>query len=309
MKQVHRALLDAVRSNEDGTRRDLDPEFLHDLRVAVRRARTVLGQVKEVFPEQVVERFRRELAWLGQVTGPTRDLDVYRLKLQGYRRELAGAASDLDGLGEYLERHRSEEQARLAKVLVGARYQRLVNAWQSFVDRPVPAHSGLAHAERPIVEVAAGRIHKVWKRVVARGRAIDAASPAEELHRLRIDCKKLRYLLEIFRSLFAADEVAALVRSLKQLQDCLGDYNDYEVQQEMLGVFARGMAEEGSAPVPTLLAMGRLVERLSQAQAAERERFEKRFRRFADDANHRRFKELFGAKAVARRLEVPGSGG
>ena len=79
-------LLETMRANEAGTRADTDSEFLHDYRVAVRRTRSVLGMA-------VRRRARRtcsttsaaEFKWLGDITTPTRDLDVYLLEYPGLR--------------------------------------------------------------------------------------------------------------------------------------------------------------------------------------------------------------------------------
>ncbi len=78
---VHRAHLAAMRWNEAGLRADLDSEFLHDWRVAVRRTRCLLGQLKQVFPAGETRRLRSELGWLARLTGPLRDLDVFLLLL------------------------------------------------------------------------------------------------------------------------------------------------------------------------------------------------------------------------------------
>jgi len=80
---------------------------------------------------------------------------------------------------------------------------------------------------------------------------------------------------------------------LKQLQDNLGDFNDYEIQQEKLGTFAEQMVERGTTPARTLMAMGRLIERLEAGQAEERQRFAERFGQFSAKKNHARFKRLF----------------
>ena len=67
---------------------------------------------------------------------------------------------------------------------------------------------------------------------------IDDDSPDEALHRLRIDAKKLRYLLEFFRALYPPKEIGAVVGALKSLQDNLGDFNDLSVQQGAMRGFA-----------------------------------------------------------------------
>ena len=129
--------------------------------------------------------------------------------------------------------------------------------------------------------------------MVKRGRALGDDTPAEALHDIRIRGKKLRYLLEFFRSLYPEEAIGRLVAELKRLQDNLGDFNDYQVQSRSLQKFAAEMAAEGAAPVPTQLAMGRLLAHLDAGQAAERSRFSKRFERFASPENRKTFARLF----------------
>ena len=81
-RQIHHMLLDVLTANEPGVRADLDTEFLHDFRVALRRMRSLLGQLKHVFPPPVVEHFAEELSWMARLTGPARDLDVLMLAIR-----------------------------------------------------------------------------------------------------------------------------------------------------------------------------------------------------------------------------------
>ncbi|MEM9554166.1 MAG: CHAD domain-containing protein [Acidobacteriota bacterium] len=300
-RRIHRQLLDVLRVNEDGTRRDLDSEFLHDLRVSVRRTRSALTQIKGVFPPDHLEHFKNEMRWLGGVTGPTRDLDVYLLKMPAYRASLPDAiADDLEPLQRFLVAHQKSEQKKLARTLRSARYRKLLADWQRFLDEPPDVSSAMApNAERPIREIASQRIWKSYRRVVKRGGRIDDSSPDDALHDLRKDCKKLRYLLEFFAALYPRGEIKAAVKALKRLQDVLGDFNDYSVQQESLRDFAEQMtseetAAEHEAPVDTLLAMGHLLAHLADGQAAERRRFAERFRGFVAAENQDRFRRLFG---------------
>jgi CHAD domain-containing protein len=288
------ALLDTMRANEDGTRRDLDTEFLHDFRVAVRRTRSCLGQVKGVFPAEAVEPFRREFAWLGEVTGPTRDLDVWLLNMRDYRIEVPGALrSDLDALETYLSKRQRKEQRRVARALGSKRYEGLVRDWSRFLDGlRTDEQPGAPAAARPVRDVAAERIGKAYRRVRRRARGLDASTPPEVVHRLRIDCKKLRYLLEFFRNVFEPKRVVPLVRSLKRLQDHLGDFNDLEVQQRDLQGMASEMLAGGQATADTLLAMGCLSGRLQQRQVALRKQLVESVRSFVGEPGRAGLREL-----------------
>ena len=293
-RAIHLSLLTGMLRNQEGIRRDLDSEFLHDFRVAIRRTRSALTQIREVYPALDVERFNEEFRWLFTETGPKRDLDVYLLKMEVYKEGLAGEIrADLDPLQEFLQRQQKLAQDRLVAILDSERYRRLVEEWRAFLTED-PAGSLLArNAERPARELASERIWRVYRRMAKRGRAIGADTPAAALHDVRIRGKKLRYLLEFFRSLYPEQAVGQLVAELKRLQDNLGDFNDYRVQRQTLQRFAAEMAEEGSASVRTHLAMGRLLAQLEAGQAAERKRFAKRFDRFASQENRKTFARLF----------------
>jgi CHAD domain-containing protein len=291
---ICRNLLETMRANEDGIRRNLDTEFLHDFRVAVRRTRSALRLLKGVLPSEARTHFKSEFKWLGSITGAVRDLDVYLLKMPLYRAELPEAmAQDLDPLDAYLHQHHRGERRRLVTRLKSKRYQELLSSWEAFLARGPGDDGAGPDAARPIVDVASERIWKAYRRVYKCGRAITPKTPADTLHELRIDCKMLRYLLEFFRSLYVPEEVAKLINALRQLQDNLGDFNDLQVQQTSLREFALEMSDEGLASAASLLAMGRLVEHLAQRQVEERQRFSQCWSRFATPATRERCRRLF----------------
>jgi CHAD domain-containing protein len=293
---LHR-LLDIMELNEAGTRTGTDTEFLHDFRVAIRRTRSALTQIKAVFPKQIVNRYKAEFAWLGQMTSPSRDLDVYLLNFDEYRDSLpASMQADIEPLREFLIRHQKLENRALVKALDSARYRRLIRNWRSFLDQPVNERSTLKNAGRPVIEVACERIWRIYRLALREGNAITAESPADDLHELRKTCKKLRYLMEFFQSLFPADKIKALIRVLKTLQDNLGNFQDYEVQVIKLKEFSHQMVAEGIVPPDTLLAMGMLIDGLERRQHQAREEFSGRFAGFSAKDNRNRFRKLFASR-------------
>lgn len=301
VRTIFRSLLQTMEANEDGLRQDLDSEFLHDFRVAGRRTRSALSQIKGVLPATVVGRFGAGFKWLGGATGPTRDLDVYLLKIPGYRAELPPAVrQDLEPLAAFLAARQRTAHRRLVAALDSQRYRELIRSWSEFLGDAGPLQPAAEtpetappNAGRPILEVASERIWKVYRKVLKEGRAITPESPTEDLHQVRIRCKKLRYLLEFFRSLYEEQVIEPLIKRLKLLQDNLGDFNDFQVQQDSLKEFAEQMVKSRKVPAATLMAMGRLVEHLEAGQARERRRFHECFDRFAAKDNRRRFRRLF----------------
>jgi CHAD domain-containing protein len=299
-------LLDIIEENEAGTRRGTDTEFLHDFRVAVRRTRSALTQIKGVLPTPVLNRYKREFAWLGQITTPSRDLDVYLLQFDDYKHSLPDSAqSDIEPLRKFLRRHQAIEHKVLVKRLDSVRYLRLKQNWRKFLLQPVSERSTLANAQRPVIEVACERIWRVYRRIIKEGRAITPDSPAEDMHELRKTGKKLRYLMEFFQSLFPDSEIKALIKVLKQLQDNLGDFQDYEVQVMTLREFSKQMVIEDAAPAETLLAMGMLIEGLERRQQAAHEEFAACFAEFERQENREHFRQLFARKTPAAQGDAP----
>ena len=119
---------------------------------------------------------------------------------------------------------------------------------------------------------------------------------------MRKSCKKLRYLLEFFESLWSTKEFQGILKPLKALQEDLGQFNDCSVQQESLKNFGDLLAKQQPVPAQTLVAMGMLVSTLNQRQAEARQRFQGSFRGFASTRTQNRFNLLFQQPTVAEEL-------
>jgi CHAD domain-containing protein len=278
-REVLSVLAATMAANLDGTRADTDSEFLHDFRVAVRRTRSVLQEGRDVLPADARAHWRREFKWLGDITTPTRDADVHLLDLPALMATLPPErAADLVPLHQLLVDHQRTSQRQLGADLASPRFAEGAAAWASFLASEWPDAGPQAAQRAP--SVAAARLAAAWKRVVRDGRRIDDASPAEKLHDLRKDAKRLRYLLECFGSLFDASDVAVVVKALKGLQDCLGEFQDTEVQATALAAFGDELIARGTVSAATLLAMGGVVEHLDERGRAARRRFAERFAAF-----------------------------
>jgi CHAD domain-containing protein len=278
---VLRDLAGMVEANLPGTLADLDTEFLHDLRVAVRRSRSVLRELAGAFPAERLKEQRDALKWIQAVTGPTRDLDV---QLLDWSHLLSGMPEDrhaaLAPVRTMLERHRAAALRALKAELRGPAYRQAWASYRDFLRGGLGPARERPDAKRPIAEVAGRRVAKVYARMVAMGTAIDADSPPEHLHDLRKRGKELRYLLELFGPLWPADVVKPMVKTLKGLQDVLGTHQDREVQADHLRQLAEDLATQVGGP-EALLVLGVLVDQLDAEQRAARDQFAARFAAFA----------------------------
>jgi CHAD domain-containing protein len=289
-------LREHVISNQHGVLERLDIEFLHEFRVAIRRSRSMVKLASSSLDPARREHFAGELAWLGTVTSPVRDLDVHVEEL-GYDPQ-----DNLDPLRVLLAARRDEAQPVLAAALRSRRYESLLAEWGRMADPATQggtAYDVAVDAGRPIGEVADGYIWRAFRRVVRHGRSITADSPPGLLHDLRKRAKELRYLLECFQTLYPEEELRTVVRELKLLQDNLGEYQDCQVQADALRELADEIMATRSAPAATLMAMGRLAEDQRRRERASREEFSARFERFASSENRKRFKLLVSATSLA----------
>jgi CHAD domain-containing protein len=270
-----------VEANLPGTLADLDTEFLHDLRVAIRRSRSVLREMKRAFLDDRRQVQADTLRWVQAVTGPTRDLDVQLLEWDDLIAPLpADRRRELVPVRALLVEHRAAAFAELTAALQGGEHAERWAGWRDFLDDDQGADDDRPDAARPIRTVAARRVARVYNRMQRMGAAIDDDAPAQDLHDLRKRGKELRYLLELFGSLFPRPVVKPMVSALKGLQDVLGRFQDRAVQAELLLGLGDELAVSEGGP-DALMALGLVVEALHADQDAARAAFAERFERFA----------------------------
>jgi CHAD domain-containing protein len=270
-------LATTITANWQGTIDQTDPEFLHDLRIAVRRSRVVLANAKQVLPAEILAYTRDELAWLADLTSTPRDLDVYLLEWSKYTDPLGAEDSPLlKPVRDLLEQRRTDGHVELERGLRSERAATLMNSWQAWLTEPAVDDTLPARADRPLGRLVAKRIARAHGILIERGRLIGPDTPAEQVHDLRKDAKKLRYLLECFGSLFTERARKLYVKRLRALQDNLGEHQDAEVHVHMLRAVATELHGTG-ASADTMVAIGQLTERLDQQRQAARVEFAERF--------------------------------
>jgi CHAD domain-containing protein len=274
-KQIYIYLLDIIRRNENGIINDIDIEFLHDFRVSIRRTRSALGQIKGVLDENKVLRAKENFAFLGRSTNKLRDIDVYLLREKKYKLMLPLELRQyLNPFFENLQEQRRTEQQSLVATLKSAKYKQILSDWGAY-----------------LLSKDIGNQRN--KKVLKFGQQILTTGSDELLHQLRIEGKKLRYLLEFFNSLFVQDKIYYLIEKLKILQENLGEFNDLIVQQERLIDSAREITPRSRTGKNAVLALGILIGKLNEKQQVIKKEFAKSFSGYADPKVQKIFDELF----------------
>jgi inorganic triphosphatase YgiF len=217
-----------VQSNAPGALLKLDEEYLHQVRVGLRRLRVVLSIAKSFHADTELEFLREQVAILCVELGRSREWDVF------VTQTLAPICTRLPehaGLREVLaasERARLHQQAGMEHSLASQDFQRLLlrfGSWMHGVQ--------WADAETTLERFARQTLKKRHKQVFTHGEVL-VGENATLLHALRIACKKLRYSVEMFGSLYPKAKTADYVAVLSELQDILGTLNDIAVAHRLL---------------------------------------------------------------------------
>lgn len=252
------ALRTAMLAEQPGIEAGTDPEYLHRYRVALRRTRTLLTQMRRVLPSRRVSVLRDALAWLAELTTHVRDMDVYLAHWPDYYQEVPAARRQhLMPLHAHLTTRRERLRSMLLRALHSDRYNVLMQTWVDLESR-LREHPG--KKSKPIAEVAGKRLGRLRKRLIAEAAELKEDSPPLQLHELRKTCKKLRYMLEFSRGLLPKNELRPLLSHLKELQDALGAMHDLYVHHAALADFRQALA--GKVPTETQQAIAMLLDHL-----------------------------------------------
>jgi inorganic triphosphatase YgiF len=239
-------------ANEAAAREGSDPEGVHQLRVALRRLRSVLALFRSVLPAETALHLADELKWLGGETGPARDLDVFLLELLRPIRKGMPEESDLEALETRAAAARIAAYERVRAAFDIARFTALLlevgrvaetRFWLNGLEPEV-----VARLEAPARDFATELLAERHRKAKKRGRGFANLS-TEDRHRLRIGLKKLRYAADSFRSLYEGEATAAYMKRLSRLQDVLGHLNDVDIAGRLVEGFAQEAAAEDAAAV------------------------------------------------------------
>ena len=253
-----------------------------------------MGQIKNIFPEKTTDRFKKDFAFVGKISNQLRDLDVYLLDGDTYKAMLPTVLrDDIDPLFDYLQEKRSKAFQEVINGLKSKKYVQILQDWEAFLNETPQEPTTAPNADLPIINIAQKRIYKIYRRIVKAGNQILENTEDEMLHALRIECKKLRYLMEFFSSMFPRKKINVLIEQLKKLQDNLGDFNDLCVQEEYLLNIAEELPTTDQQSKKTLVAIGSLIGTLGRKKKIVKDAFAKTFTEYASPTNKRLFREHF----------------
>jgi|GEM_PF-41882 len=233
--RVFEASAAQLRANAAGARLGQDPEFVHQMRVGVRRLRTALRFFRGVLSEPVEQYFHKELRWLFGLLGPVREYDVLLEKVLAPMNEATG----LSALRTRVERQRKVLLGELVSGLKSRRFERLVarlaEQQAELAQRQDSTSSKLKPFARRRLKRQLRKVERLEPVVDALlGRGDGRRPEATALHALRKQLKKLRYSCDFVREAFSKRASRRYLRRLNELQDVLGDLQDNTASERLL---------------------------------------------------------------------------
>jgi CHAD domain-containing protein len=253
---IHVALADSVRRllvHLPVARLGVDPEGVHQARVATRRLRSDLRTFGPLIDAVWASQVRRELQWLAVELGKVRDADV----LDGHLVEVLRAHPEIDPdagaeVRALLAAQRDRDRLELLGHLADRRAIDLLDHLVDAANTPRTRR----RAEKPAVDVLPSLVDKAWRRLV---RAVDTlGEPAQdvELHQVRILAKRLRYAAEAVAPAIGKDAVK-VASAAASIQESLGVLNDASVAAAWLE-----NASKSALDGPAAFAAGQIAQQL-----------------------------------------------
>ncbi|MFZ5677025.1 MAG: CHAD domain-containing protein [Pseudomonadota bacterium] len=236
--------------NESAITDDGDIEGVHRARIAIRRLRAALSLFKPVIADGELDHHRRELAWLSDLLGAARDLDVLQCRTFEPPADAGSAPMGTSALLAEVAHRRGVARAALREALDSERMRKLLLDLAHWLDFGDWRDAGEAGGGEPVLSRAPKLLARQYKRLHKRGRHLAEADP-EQRHRIRITAKKLRYMSEFFDSLVTGGKrrhrFRRHTRALETIQNALGDIHDGEARGAFLETLVAEVAASGSA--------------------------------------------------------------
>ena len=239
-EKIRQRQLEEMTSRVYGLWRPEDAEYVHEMRVALRRLRAALRVFAKVLSG--VKSFKRDIQRLADLLGGARDVDVFLEFLRGYAADLPqGQHPFLNRLVAAQRRQRRTRYAALVAFFGSEEYRQFLGHCGEGAGRsPRPRGKG---ARRPVCEAAPGLLMKRLRRVFSLGTQFRNCQP-DELHALRIQCKRLRYTAEVFADIYPG-RLAELIEHTRRLQGALGEIHDADVYMDRVNRYAGRLRGRG----------------------------------------------------------------
>mgnify|MGYP001576361800 CR=1 FL=1 len=220
-----RTYVNVLQVNTPGAVKGKDAEFVHRMRVAVRKLRFILRLWNPYLDTTISDRLREELRWLAGALGEVRDADVMAQRFETQLADSFFSKPFKDFIAEKLSQKEVAARETLIAAITSDRYKQLLSSLTRLFD-----HASLQGKNPPLREQLPGFFSFAIKKA---GRYSGKKNDEKHLHPLRIAIKRLRYLTEFFGDCYQG-KLKDHQRRLKKYQEILGAYCDAKVAELFL---------------------------------------------------------------------------
>lgn len=210
-----------------------DPEDLHQLRIGLRKTRSLLKIAKELYNEDILNNLTDGFKKIAKETNEKRDFDVFI----DYLKEIDGSENIIKSLN-FVSKNQAEDVSE---------FMRLDKVTNFFMDYEIFLNDENGFYKQNSFEMKKfvgfcirSEIIKIEKSIFK----LSAETENDRFHEVRIELKRLRYLLESFESMFDVNIIKFLIKKSKFMQDLFGELQDRDVWCDIIDMYDKGEAKE-----------------------------------------------------------------
>ncbi len=225
--------LQLFREHFFATHATMDVEAIHQMRVAIKRIRTIRKLKKYIhFPSLLNAEQYIRLKSIFAVSGQMRDLQIQQKLITIYTRELK---VDFEGFAAYLDELESCNQEQLSAAIQTFDVNQFNKPDQS-AELHIQLDNGL-DLETQSTNFLQLKINKIYGLILLMDRD-------EFVHNLRKQVKQLFFILQFLKKHFPNSEFSKYkLKSLKDIGEHLGNWNDCEMLIKRLKTFLESKGE------------------------------------------------------------------
>jgi inorganic triphosphatase YgiF len=220
-----------LQANVPGAINKIDDEYLHQVRVALRRLRVILNMAAKLRADEELDALRNIVAELCTALGRSREWDVFINEILPPILKGEDACAGQSTLAREVEKHRQASHQLVYSVLQASDFHHMLLRFGAWMHGEYWTEFSKSDN---LLNIADEILHGYARKVRRRGNCLLEEVNNKELHKLRIACKNLRYSTELFVSLLDLEHNNHRSNLLVQLQDCLGKLNDNAVALHLL---------------------------------------------------------------------------
>ena len=259
-KLIAKQVLAQIEANESGAAKNVDPEYVHQMRIAVRRLSSLIGAYSKVISHPAVQSYKDELKRLEKALGPARDMTVVITEIWPSLRAALPINRPVEKIDSFWNSRQHATTRQLVRALAARRYKQTTSAFKSWLDT---APSSIEWTPKQLVRLAGPARDFASDLLGCRdakvrhfGGSLKSSNDAQ-MHALRIRIKKLCYAVDSFGSLFERKVVDNLEKRLARLQSVLGDMHDQSIVERQVAHALKRVSRRAGAQIFSAIAAWR----------------------------------------------------